>query len=108
MSEDAPSVARARSTDPSTSHQAARAVEASGEAQRQRDACLACVRCFPGLTAAEVSQRLGLERHAASRRLPELRTDNLVANGTPRRCTVLNRWTMTWFPVSAISTNGVP
>lgn len=58
-----------RTTDPSTSHEAARNVEASGTDANQRDTCLRCVMHNPGLTATQVAQRTKLGRHVPSRRL---------------------------------------
>ena len=89
---------RARRTDPDTAHLAAAGVAASGAAARQRDACLRVVRAAPGLTAAEVAERAGMERHAPSRRLPELRELGLVRNGEDRVCHVTRRLSMTWWP----------
>jgi CRP-like cAMP-binding protein len=91
--------ARARRTDPDTSHDAAEDVEREGHASRQREACLRVVRDTPGLTAAEIAQAAGLERHAPSRRLPELRDMGLVRNLDDRTCTVTRRLSMTWWPV---------
>jgi hypothetical protein len=79
---------------------AAEEVEASGSAQAQRDLCLAEVKNHPGQTAAEIGVATCLERHAPSRRLPELRDDNLVTNGRSRICAVTRRLSMTWFPLS--------
>ncbi len=94
-------MARSRSTDPHTSRLAAEEVEASGNAQAQRDVCLTEVRNRPGSTAAEIAVATGLERHAPSRRLPELREEDLVTNGRSRICAVTRRLSMTWLPVSA-------
>lgn len=85
-----------RKTDPSTSHQAARDVEASGRAKTQREACLAEVVRNPGQTAAEIAAALGIERHVPSRRLPELRAAGLVSNGEARRCRIVQRLSITW------------
>jgi CRP-like cAMP-binding protein len=79
---------------------AADEVEASGGAQAQRDVCREEVKRNPGKTAAEIAAATGLERHAPSRRLPELREDDLVTNGRSRICAVTRRLSMTWFPVS--------
>jgi CRP-like cAMP-binding protein len=92
--------ARARRSDPDTSHLAAEAVEREGHASRQREACLKVVRATPGLTAAEIAKAAGLERHAPSRRLPELRDLGLVRNLDDRTCTVTRRLSMTWWPAS--------
>lgn len=93
-------MARSRRTDPHTSRLAAEEVEASGGAQAQRDLCLAEVKKHPGTTAAEIGVATGLERHAPSRRLPELREANLVTNGRSRICAVTRRLSLTWFPSS--------
>lgn len=91
--------AKARRTDPSTSHQAARNVEALGTASDQRSACLREVWRKPGQTAAEIAAAVGLERHAPSRRLPELREVGSVMNGHARMCNVQGTQSMTWWPV---------
>jgi len=93
-------MARARSTDPSTSHDAAREAESSGRAAGQRLICLGQVLRVPGLTAAEIAVRTGLERHVPSRRLPELREQGLVRNGGERTCGETGRRSMTWEPVA--------
>lgn len=93
----------ARTTDPITSHQAARDAERRGVAAAHRLLCLAAVRREPGLTAAEIATRVGLERHKPSRRLPELRDDGLVINGPSRLCSVQGRPSITWIPTEARS-----
>lgn len=92
-----PLFAAARRTDPETSHLAAVAVEISGTARLQRRRCLDGVREHPGVTAAELAAFLAMERHAPSRRLPELRQAGLVRNGNPRICSVVHRPSMTWW-----------
>ena len=96
-------MARARSTDPRTSHAAARDAERRGVAAAHRLLCLAVVCREPGLTAAEIAARTGLERHKPSRRLPELRDDGLVVNGPTRRCSVQGRRSITWIPVPEVA-----
>jgi CRP-like cAMP-binding protein len=88
--------ALSRRYDPLTSHLAADRVEGSGNAQAQRQTCLAAVRRWPGLTAAEIAVKCGLERHVPSRRLPELRADGLVMNRGKRRCEATGNLSMTW------------
>jgi hypothetical protein len=95
-------MANARITDPSTSHQAAAAAERRGVAAAHRLLCLASVTREPGLTAAEIAERVGLERHKPSRRLPELRDDGLVANGAARLCSVQGTRSITWLPVAEV------
>ena len=94
-------MARARRTDPATSHLAASEAEASGRAHAQRQLCLAEVLKNPGKTAAEIAVATGLERHAPSRRLPELREAGLVTNSRSRICAVTGRLSITWFPAQA-------
>jgi hypothetical protein len=96
-------MARARTTDPTTSHQAACDAERRGVAAAHRLLCLAQVTRHPGQTAAESAQGTGLERHAPSRRLPELRDQGLVANGAIRICRVKGRRSLTWFPQQEIA-----
>jgi predicted ArsR family transcriptional regulator len=91
-------MALARTADPPTSHAAASAIERSGIAAAHRARCLAAVRQSPGQTAAEIARVVGLERHAPSRRLPELRDAGLVVNGPIRICTVKGRRSLTWIP----------
>ncbi|MCC7408378.1 MAG: hypothetical protein IT442_09910 [Phycisphaeraceae bacterium] len=98
--------ARARKTDPITSHQAAEEVEASGRAASQRQACLLEVWKKPGQTAAEIAVATGLERHMPSRRLPELRKAGQVVNGPERICTVTGNPSMTWLPLSGAGAEG--
>ena len=94
-------MALARTTDLTTSHLAAHEAEASGRARAQRELCLAEVLKNPGKTAAEIAVATGLERHAPSRRLPELREAGLVTNGRSRICAVTGRLSITWFPAAA-------
>lgn len=91
-------MAKSCRSDPMTSHQAAREAEKSGRAASQRAICPASVNALPGQTAAEIAAQTGLERHAPSRRLPELRDRGLVANGGPRVCAVTRRSSMIWLP----------
>ena len=89
-------VARARNTDPMTSHEAATRAELSGSAQNQRDKCLEVVKAHSNHTAAEIALIAGIDRYAASRRLPELRQRGLVRNGVVAVCGVTKTKAMTW------------
>lgn len=91
-------MARARNSDPFTSHEAAHEAEASGRANAHRQICHDEVLKHPGQTAAEIAAAIGLERHAPSRRLPELRDAGLVENGPARICEVTGRMSLTWLP----------
>lgn len=90
-------IARARNTDPETSHIAATVIEKTGRAETQREICLEAVRSNPDLTAAEIAVICGLDRYTLSRRLPELRENGLVWNGKPRYCRVRNTLMQTWY-----------
>jgi hypothetical protein len=87
--------------DPLPSFLAAEAVKNSGAWHRQLWTVYHGVRQFPGLTAAELTARLGLEdRYIANRRLPELRDRfRVVCNGRDKRCTVSRsrRLSQTWY-----------
>lgn len=89
-------VARARRTDPVTSHEAAGAVERSGRASVQRGQALDAVRRHPGRTSQELAELTGLDRYMLARRLPELREDLLVRNGPIRPCGITRRPAITW------------
>ena len=90
-------MARARTTDPASSHLAAADVEASGAGARQARAVLAAVARWPGRTAREISDSTGLDRYAVSRRLPELEEAGEVRRGAMRRCQVGGRQSLTWW-----------
>ena len=91
-------MAKSRRTDPITSRQAASEAESSGRAASQRAICLARVNSNPGQTAAEIALACGLERHVPSRRLPELRDQEMIVNGESRICESTGRLSMTWHP----------
>jgi CRP-like cAMP-binding protein len=88
--------AASRKTNPATSRTAARRHEAKGKAASNRHACLEALCAASGSTAAEIAQLAGLERHEASRRLPELRRAGLVKNGPARVCRVTGNLSLTW------------
>lgn len=91
----------ARNTDPCTSHEAARAIIATGDRAHQQQLAYAAVRAFPGRTSLELSHLSGLDRYALARRLPELVERGLVTQGPKRRCTASARGlnAVTWEPV---------
>lgn len=92
-------IPRARRSDPSTSHIAAERMRESGALGKQAQAVLEAVRNWPGCTAVEIAQRAQIDRHAVSRRLPELAKSNQVRRGPPRNCSVNGRPQSTWRPV---------
>lgn len=90
--------AAARKTDPETSRQAAREVEASGQAKAHRTMCLQEVRRMPGRTAGEIAYALMLSCHQVGKRLPELHAAGLIYPGEARRCSVEGTRQRTWYP----------
>src|SRR3989304_5022780 len=90
--------ATARKTDPWTSHEAARNAEGTAHAQQAK--CFEMVRLYPGSTSAEVAYHAGLDRYAAARRLPELRREGLVWNGSARICRIQGTKAIIWNPTS--------
>ena len=89
------SKAKARREDHCTSHEAARGVERSGVAGRQRAACYDAVCNEPGMTGREIEELLGFKAH---KRLPELRDDGIIHNGKDRKCRVGLKKCLTWWP----------
>lgn len=93
-----PPPARARATDPETSHEAAEAIRS--EADRQADEVLAMLTANPGLTSRELADQYHVDRYMVARRLPELRERGLVTTGAKRRCRNSQLNAMTWWPVA--------
>lgn len=89
----------ARSTDPETSHDAARHIVASGAQALQQNQALDAVACHPGLTSNELARATGLDRYMLARRLPELCDRDLVVAKDQRKCNVSGRTAYTWWPV---------
>ena len=90
----------ARSTDPQTSHDAARHIVSSGQQALQQNQALDAVRCHPGLTSNELAQASGFDRYMLARRLPELCDHDRVVRGDARKCDVSGRSAATWWPVT--------
>ena len=103
--------ARARRTDPPTSHEAAARVTASAAAATQAGLVLALLRHYPGKTSAElaVMSRVDpttliiLDRSEVARRLPELTEDCLAEKGEIRVCGVSGKRAVTWWPVEPLT-----
>ena len=89
-------LARARNSDPATSHEAADKIERKGKADTHRALCLMAVRSIPGMTCYEIDEFLGL-REVGHRRLPELREEGWVVNGEARKCRISGNNCMTWY-----------
>lgn len=93
-----PQCARARRSDPETSHEAARKVEKSGKAETHRKIILKCVREYEGRTSAEIAWILDMDRHAVARRLPELEKSGQVRKGETRKSFTNGSMMVTWYP----------
>lgn len=91
--------ARARKSDPITSHLAAEQIEESGDAESHRRILLAAVRQWPGKTCGELAHLVLMRREPCGKRLPELRRAGLVRNGPERICSEQGTRQMTWEPV---------
>lgn len=59
------------------------------------------VQRWPGRTSAELGKLIGIDRHAAARRLPGLQRRGLVRKGPARFCTACRSTCVTWFPVES-------
>lgn len=91
----------ARSTDPSTSHEAADLVTASGRRNRDAAHILAVVQAEPGLTYREIHQRIRsqiAEPATIAKRLADLERTGAVAKGPRRTCRVGGNPCATWEP----------
>ncbi len=92
--------ARARSTDPSSSHDAGLAIESAGILGHQQASAVAAVRAFPGRTSNELSVECGQDRYALARRLPECEDAGRVRRGDIRLDHYTKRPSVTWWPVN--------
>lgn len=98
--------ARARRTDPGTSHKAAFKLEALGKANSQRRMCFREVIRHPGRTYAEIATGLGWELVIAGKRLPELRDAGFIRNGPEKKCSIRGSICLTWVPVQGMEAYG--
>lgn len=97
--DNTPAVARARASDPVTSHEAAERVTRSGKAGTHAATILEAIKDIPGRTSAELAVATGLDRHEAARRCADLKRDGKVRQGEPRKCGVNKTQGITWFPI---------
>lgn len=70
----------ARSTDPDTSHDAAKKIRKSGKLTMQQELTLAAVRRFPGMNTRELAEASGEGHHMLSRRLGQVRDFGLIVD----------------------------
>lgn len=89
----------ARATDPSSSHDAADEITASGLRAQQQAQTLAAIRAFPGRTMQELAEATGYDRYMLGRRVSECETAGAVCRGQKRKCTVTGRSAEPWWPV---------
>nr|WP_313286904.1 winged helix-turn-helix domain-containing protein [Stenotrophomonas pavanii] len=87
----------ARSSDLSTSHDAAHYVVASGLQAHQHDQSAKAVTDYP---VNELAQATGLDRYMLARRLPELIKAGRVWRGPNKPCAVSGGTACTWWPVA--------
>ena len=90
----------ARATDPSTSHEAAAHLVASGKQADQLAKTAHAVKQYPGQSSMQLSKLTGLDRHMLARRLPELARDERVWRGPKAPCPVNGGSACTWWPVA--------
>lgn len=90
--------ARARRTDPETSHIAAQQIEERGTAHIQRQIIAEVVAAHPGLTAGEIPKYCDLDYFQVNKRLGEIERLGLIVRGEKRECTVRTSQQQTWWP----------
>ncbi len=84
----------ARTSDPTTSHQSAHALVATGKLGRLAKEMLELVIDHPGLTSGEYGRLTTMDGHW--KRLSDLKNAGLVYQGEPRK--YRNRNQCTWWP----------
>lgn len=98
-----PRFARARRSDPSSSHEAAATIERTGSDEDQAAAVLEALNRFPGSTSAELAQFTKLDRYMIARRLPELVAVRLVRQAAPNAhtvpCRMSGKRVCRWWPL---------
>lgn len=97
----------ARSTDPSSSHEAAEQMEKSGRRQRNIDLVVDFVKTHPGLTSKEIAVAMGnpdIDRYEVARRLADAKGVSL-RRGETRPYTACRNMKpcVTWWPIGKIN-----
>jgi len=89
-----------RSSDPSTSHKAAREFRESGRLKGTQETVLNAVRKWPGCTMRElIEERLGEDLRTFDTRFSELKRKNYVTYGPKRPCRLTGKTCHTVYPV---------
>jgi hypothetical protein len=91
----------ARDSDPWTSHEAGERFYRSGKLRGQMKLVYLGVQRWPGRTSAELGRLIGIDRHAAARRLPGLERKRFVRKGPARFCTVCRSACVTWYSIES-------
>jgi hypothetical protein len=98
-----PRFARARRSDPSSSHEAAASIERTGTDEDQAAAVLEALNRFPGSTSAELAHFTKYDRHMVARRLPELVAERKVRQAAPNGhtvpCRMSGKKVCRWWPL---------
>lgn len=91
-------VARARKSDPETSHLAAAEVENNGTASAHRSIIVDYLKQHPGKTNAEIAEGSGLDYARVHKRMSELEREGQIIRGAQRKCSVHQRLMIAWYP----------
>ena len=90
----------ARATDPTSSHESAVHLIASGKQRAQHAKTERAVKLHPGVSSMQLAKLTGLDRHMLARRLPELARSERVWRGPKAPCPVSGTSACTWWPVA--------
>jgi predicted transcriptional regulator len=88
----------ARTTDPSSSHDAAEHITRNGTRAQQQAQTIAAIRAYPGKTMQELAELTGHCRWMLGRRVSECETAGAVRRMPKRKCTVTGRRAEPWEP----------
>lgn len=90
---------RARSSDPATSHAAARDLVRSRSILSAQARALEVLRANPGSTARELDTLAGTLDGAIRKRLNDLFLEGLATKKGERKCTITGKTAQLWWPV---------